>query len=415
MTEASKALTILHTSDWHLGRSLYGRKRYQEHAAFLEWLVSVVEREQVDVLLIAGDVFDSATPSNRAQELYFNFLRQIALSSCRHVVVIAGNHDSPSFLNASRELLSVLNVHVTGSAPENAEEEVIVLRADSGDPELIVCAVPYLREKDLRVFEAGESLEDKDRKSVEGIAGHYAEVFALAEARREALGGGILLVGMGHLFAAGGKTVEGDGVRDLYVGSLAHVSAAVFPKSLDYVALGHLHVPQTVNSSETIRYSGSPLPMGFGEAEQEKSVCLVRFSRGKSLVELVPVPVFQPLKRLRGSLPALLQGIRELAASDSTAWLELVYEGEELVSDLREQLEEAVEGSGLALLRIHNSRLAELTLSREHAEEDLAELDADEVFERCLAAHDIPQEQRQELLRAYREILYSLAEAEPQG
>ena len=158
---------------------------------------------------------------------------------------------------------------------------------------MIVCAVPYLRDRDIRVAEAGESVEDKERKLVEGIRAHYATVAVSAEGKRGELGAGILIVAMGHLFTTGGRTVEGDGVRDLYVGSLAQVSADVFPPCFDYVALGHLHVPQRVGGLETIRYSGSPLPMGFGEAGQRKSVCLAEFQGRAASVQLIDVPVFQ--------------------------------------------------------------------------------------------------------------------------
>jgi len=120
-------MKILHTSDWHLGRSLYGKKRYDEFSAFLDWLAETIEEQGIDALLIAGDVFDTSTPSNRAQALYYRFLCRVATSCCRHVVVIAGNHDSPSFLNAPRELLRALDVHVVGATTENLEDEVIVL------------------------------------------------------------------------------------------------------------------------------------------------------------------------------------------------------------------------------------------------------------------------------------------------
>ena len=107
---------------------------------------------------MAGDVFDSSTPSNRAQELYYRFLCRVAASSCRHVVVIAGNHDSPSFLDATRDLLRALVIHVVGSASADPEDEVLVLRNAQDNPELIVCAVPYLRDRDIREARAGESV-----------------------------------------------------------------------------------------------------------------------------------------------------------------------------------------------------------------------------------------------------------------
>ena len=174
-------MRLLHTSDWHIGRTLYGRKRYEEFEAFLHWLAETIQGDGIDALLVAGDVFDTSVPSNRAQELYYRFLCRVAASPCRHVVVVAGNHDSPSFLNAPRELLKALNVHVIGSASENPEDEVLVLRDGRDTPELIVCAVPYLRDRDIRVAEAGESVEDKERKLIEGIRSRYAAVAAIAE------------------------------------------------------------------------------------------------------------------------------------------------------------------------------------------------------------------------------------------
>src|SRR5690554_6577637 len=121
-------MKLLHTSDWHIGRALYGRKRYEELEAFLDWLADTLTAREVDVLLVAGDVFDTTTPSNRAQELYYRFLCRVAASSCRHVVLVSGNHDSPSFLDAPRELLRALNVHVTGSPASDPAEEVLLLR-----------------------------------------------------------------------------------------------------------------------------------------------------------------------------------------------------------------------------------------------------------------------------------------------
>jgi len=403
-------MKILHTSDWHLGRTLYGRKRYQEFEAFLNWLAETINIEQVDTLLVAGDVFDTSTPSNRAQELYYRFLCHVATSTCRHVVVIAGNHDSPSFLNAPRELLKALNVHVIGSVTENPEDEVLLLRNQDGFPELIVCAVPYLRDRDIRVAEAGESIEDKERKLIEGIRNHYAAVSALAEQKRKELGADIPVVAMGHLFAAGGQTVDGDGVRELYVGSLAHVTAGIFPKCFDYLALGHLHVPQKVNGSETIRYSGSPLPMGFGEAKQQKSVCQVEFHSTAASVQLVDVPVFQKLERVKGDWDEISSRILELSTTDSQAWLEVVYEGDEVIGDLRERLDTAIIDTEMEILRIKNNRIIDCVLGQIHDEETLDDLNVNDVFERCLAVHEVPEEQRPELLRAYQETLSSLYE-----
>ncbi len=409
-------MRVLHTSDWHIGRTLYGRKRYEEFEAFLAWLVETIQQNAIDVLLIAGDVFDTSAPSNRAQELYYRFLcRAAAASSCRHVIIIAGNHDSASFLNAPKELLKALDVHVIGSSTEAPEDEVLVLRNEQDAPELIVCAVPYLRDRDIRMAEAGESVEDKERKLIEGIRTHYATVAALAEQRRKELGADIPIVAMGHLFTAGGQTVEGDGVRELYVGSLAHVAAKIFPACFDYLALGHLHVPQKVNGSEIIRYSGSPLPMGFGEAKQQKSVCQVEFHSMAASVQLINVPVFQKLERVKGDWDGISNRILELSAMGSQGWLEIIYEGDEVIGDLRERLEVAISGTPMEILRIKNSRIIDRVLGQIHEEETLDDLNVNDVFERCLAVHGVPEDQWPELLRAYQETVLSLYEDDLQA
>jgi DNA repair protein SbcD/Mre11 len=403
-------MKILHTSDWHIGRALYGRKRYDEFEAFLNWLVGLIEDEDVDVLLVAGDVFDNSTPSNRAQELYYRFLCRVAASPNRHVVIIAGNHDSPSFLNAPKELLKFLNIHIVGYASDEPADELIVLPGPDHAPRLIVCAIPYLRDRDIRTAEAGESVEDKERKIVEGIRAHYRMIGDAAEQKRAMLEEPVPIVAMGHLFAAGGETIDGDGVRELYIGSLAQVKRDVFPECIDYLALGHLHLPQRVGGSDFIRYSGSPLPIGFGEAARGKSITLVEFSDFAPEVTNIPVPGFQELKTLQGDWPTIARDIAALKAGGSNAWLEIVYEGDEIAGDLRERLDEAVAGTGIEILRVKNNRVLERAMRGMDADEMLDDLDVTDVFKRCLEVHEVPEDQRPALLSAYQEIIAALNE-----
>ncbi len=436
-------MKILHTSDWHLGRSLYGRKRYEEFSAFLKWLAKTIEDEKVDALLVAGDVFDTSMPSNRAQELYYRFLCRVSTSGCRHVVVIAGNHDSPSFLNAPRELLRALNVHVVGSATETLNDQVVVLQKNpqitqmnAENVEAIICAVPYLRDRDIRIVDPGETIDDKNRKLVEGIRKHYSAVVSIAEQKRNELRESaqsenthIPLIAMGHLFTAGGRTVEGDGVRELYVGSLAHVGVEIFPSSIDYLALGHLHVPQAVGSAEHIRYCGSPLPMGFGEAMQEKKVVLVELypqitqmnadgkaekingenQRNLRVTEKV-IPCFQQLVRIVGSLDDIHTKLEELKKEDSRAWLEIEYTGSDIAGNLREMLDEALADSGMEIRRIKNRRVMDRVISSIAENETLDDLDPGDVFSRCLDTFAVPEEEREELIVAYNEIIRDLME-----
>lgn len=403
-------MVILHTSDWHLGRSLHGKKRYAEFAAFLDWLIRIIEERRVEAVLVAGDVFDSTVPSNRAQELYYTFLCRVAASACRHVVVIAGNHDSPTLLEAPKELLRVLDVHVVGGISSNIDDEVLLLTDKNGAPELIVCAVPYLRDRDLRLAEAGESSTDKEEKLVAGIRSHYAEAFRRAGQVRLQHSNTIPLIAMGHLFAAGGSIGEGEGMRELYIGSLARVDGGIFPETVDYAALGHLHIPQKIRKNNLLRYSGSPLAMGFGEAGQRKSVCLVSCGKGDTTVEQVAVPVLQRLERLRGGWPAIAARLQILVEEEASAWLEVVYEGDELLPDLRERLDTIVSGTGLEILRVQNNRLVQQVLAQAHLEESLDDLSVDEVFTRCLESRQVPEEQWPALLSAYSQVLRSLAE-----
>ena len=408
-------MKLLHTSDWHLGRALDSRKRYDEYDAFLNWLAELIESQEIDALLVAGDVFDSTTPSNRAQELYYRFLCRVAASPCRHVVVTAGNHDSPSFLNAPRELLKFLNIHVVGCAAESPADEVIVIKGPDGEPRLIVCAVPYLRDRDIRIAEAGESVEDKEWKIVEGIRAHYRQVYDAALEKQALLKRAVPIIAMGHLYTVGGKTVDGDGVRELYIGSLLHVGRDVFPDCIDYLALGHLHIPQCVGGSDFIRYSGSPLAIGFGEAVQKKSVVLVEFSGEAPAVAEITVPCFQELRTLRGDWPALACGLEELKGRGSRAWLEILYEGEEAAGDLQKRLDEAVEGTTIEILRVRNNRMLERAMSGKGGDETLDDLNVTDVFERCLEAHSVSPERRPALLSAYREIIVSLDEQDPRA
>jgi exonuclease SbcD len=376
-------------------------------------MAQTIEDEKIDVLLVAGDVFDTSTPSNRVQELYYRFLCRVSVSCCRHVVIIAGNHDSPSFLNAPKELLRALKVYVVGSMTDTLDDEVIVLYNDD-TPESIVCAVPYLRDKDIRTVEPGETIDDKNVKLVEGLKNHYADVCGIAERKRTGFKNtghdGIPIIAMGHLFTAGGMTIDGDGVRELYVGSLAHVGKEVFPSSIDYLALGHLHVPQAVGNAEHIRYCGSPIPMGYGEATQEKKVVFIEFTGIVPNIQELPVPRFQQLVRIVGSLDDIYAKLNELKKEESTAWLEIEYTGKDIIGNLREILDEALVDTAMEIRRIKNRPVIDRVISAATEEETLDDLDTGDVFTRCLDAFEVPDEDREELTASYNEIIRSLHE-----
>ncbi len=375
-------MKILHTSDWHLGHHLYGRRRYEEFRRFLAWLVDLIRDEGVEALIIAGDVFDSSIPGNPAQKLYYDFLHDVSASGspCRHVVVIAGNHDSPAFLDAPAGLLSGMNIHVTGRA-RSPEEETFLLCGAGGEPELVVCAVPFLRDRDLYRAADGDSMDERDRLMAEGMKDHYLRAAQAAERLRA--GRAVPMLATGHLFAAGGVISGDDGVRDLRVGSLGQVDAGVFPAAFNYVALGHLHSAQRVHGEERLRYTGSPLPMGFDEVCRGHEVRILE-TQGDGIVSRgVNVPVFQRLERVGGDIAEIESRLDELSASGESVWVEVLYTGSSMISDLRRRVEEHASGA-VEVLRIRNARLLPEGMDADPEQDDLEELGVEAVFERRL-------------------------------
>jgi len=403
-------MKILHTSDWHLGSSLYGQKRYDEFEAFLKWLATSIQKEQIDVCLVAGDIFDTSTPSNRALGLYYQFLNMITAIPGLQIIITAGNHDSPSLINAPQQLLKHLNIHVFGSIPENPENEIIVINDDQGQPSLIVCAVPYLCDRDIRLSEPGESIEAKTRKLENGVQDHYRQVVGIAKAKRDELGGYIPIVAMGHLFVSGGKTFEGDGVRELYVGNLARIRAENLCDGIDYLALGHLHVPQIISGNDTMRYCGSPIALGFGDACQQKQVVIVDFESGAPVICPLPVPKFLDIRTLKGDISNVEIEIGTLLKLDHPVWIEVIFSGTLSASTVQTQLRELTDGTNVMIIRTRPIDTGKYVFNLEEEGESLEDLSEMEVFQRCLDAKNIPTEERQELMDVFSEIIHEMNE-----
>ena len=401
-------MRILHTSDWHLGRSLLGKRRYTEFSLFLDWMLQCIEQHQIEVLIIAGDIFDTTTPSVTAQDQYYNFLARAATqSSCQHIVVIGGNHDSASFLNAPGAILKNLDVHVVGQACDDIQDEVLVLNDRQGEASLIVCAVPFLSDRDIRRYVPLESLADKDERVIEAYHQHYQEVANYAKQLAEQYQ--VPMIATGHLFMTGGLTTEGDGVRDLYVGTLGQLKTDLFSPDFNYVALGHIHQHQKVGGLEHIRYSGSPLPMCFDEIARPKKVLIVDFDEAhQAQIQEVEVPRFQRLDKISGDLKQLRSQIEALKSLNESIWLEVTYASDELQPNLRATLMELIKDSQVEILKLINHQRQPQYLQSEKELETLEELSVDDVFKRLLERQNIPEEQQLELLATYQEALHRL-------
>ncbi len=414
MQGESGKLRIFHTSDWHLGRLLHEQARDEEFDAFLAWLLAAIEREKIDVLLIAGDIFDTSNPTHAAQQRYYQFCTNLSRTCCRHAVITSGNHDSTSFIDVPSELLHCLNVHVIGQPRFGAgksgdpADEVIVLKDAGGNDELIVAAVPFLSDGDVRFSADGEDTTTKAQKMIAGVSAHYRAAAEAAERIRD--GRNIPVIGMGHLYVDGGIHEEDDGVRVTYIGMLGGVGTSVFPASLDYVALGHLHVPQSVGGSDRIRYSGSPLAMGFGEAGQQKSLCRIVFDGKTPKISLCEIPCFHQMARIAGDRAAIESGIRALVNRHEATYISVTYTGTDYIESVQELVDTCIgDADYIKCLYTQNNYIA-LPGGAEDDEdgcESLAELDEKAVFGKLLDAKcpGISAQDRSELMKTFDELL----------
>ena len=400
---------VLHTSDWHIGRRLKEHDRNEEFRNFFDWLEKLIVSEKIDTLLVSGDIFDNTTPTVTAQKIYYSFLTALAKSPCRHTVIISGNHDSPAFLDAPAELLSLSDIHVIGQACENHADEVLALKDSDGNTELIVCAVPFLRDRDVRTAKTDDSFEEIERSLKAGIAGHYAEVFDCA--RKLQGDSGVPVIAMGHMFLDKSKLQKDEGERSLYVGTAVKISSNIFPEWLAYTALGHLHSPQSIGR-ENIRYSGSPIAMTFAEAEGEKSVSIVEFD-GKSLagVKEIPVPVFQELKHIEGTLPEIADQLHKLGFRNESIWLDVSYTGSEPMADLQERIHDyAANFRQLEILAVHDENTASFTGDEQKNPVTLDEISPEKMFEQLLKTKGISEDDTPVFMNMYREILIKAEE-----
>ncbi|QKG52947.1 exonuclease SbcCD subunit D C-terminal domain-containing protein [Hymenobacter sp. BRD67] len=414
-------MRVLHTADWHLGQHfLTGHERLTEQKAFLDWLLATVQAEEVEALVLAGDVFDTTTPSHAAQELYYDFLVRMQGTGCRDIVVVGGNHDSPTLLNASRRLLRALRIHVIGGVPADPTEQIISLAGSSGKTGLVVCAVPFLRDRDLRLSIAGETPDERQLRIHDSIAGHY-KTLSEHDLVRNLREQDVPVLATGHLYAAGGEAREG-AERDVHIGGLGVIAAEHFPAAFDYVALGHLHRPQVVGGRAHIRYSGSPVPLSFTEADDKQQVLLLEFNgAGPPTITSLAVPVSRRLQRFHGELAEVETAILgfDNEAFSLVAWADVLVRSDEAPAEVQRRIQAALQERRnyvLAPRGVRQNRLTETPDALAEAAapiEHLHELTVEEVFRRRVAG--LPPERAAALTATFQELRQLLAEADPQA
>lgn len=398
-------MRIIHTSDWHLGQHFYGKSRAHEHQQFLQWLITQVIEHDVDAIVVAGDVFDTGNPPSYARELYFNFIRELQINTQAHdrecqLVILAGNHDSSAMIGESKQLLSAFSSHVVPAVTTDINEQVFMLNANN--QQAVMCAVPFIRPRDITKSQTGQSVNDKQQGLQQAITQHYQTLFEQAEILAK---NACPIIATGHLTTVGAST--SDSVREIYIGTLDAFPANQFPKA-DYIALGHIHQMQNIAKSDHIRYCGSPIPLSFDESRQNKHVLLVDVNNAeKPNINPLTVPRFQSLAVLKSSVDNIVEDIEELishtmpidegsvahlATTQSTIWLDIEIDSTNYRSDIQamitELLQPYIHNNQIEILLIRRSKQQRQQWLQEQDNTTLDDLSTLDVFEERLSQAD---------------------------
>lgn len=387
-------MRIIHTSDWHLGQYFFTKSRAPEHQHFLNWLVEQVELHHVDAVIVAGDIFDTGSPPSYARELYNKFIVDLQKTGCQ-LVILSGNHDSVSVLNESSALLRYLNTQVITSS---SEPNVITLTNKQAQPIGLVCAIPFLRPRDIQQSIAGQNIEEKQRSLQTAIHDYYQASYQHALEQRAALGIDIPIIATGHLTVVGAALT--DSVRDIYIGTLDAFPSGAFPPA-DYIALGHIHRPQLIGGQENIRYCGSPIALSFDETSQQKSVCLVEFT-GSQLSQVTPleIPITQPLQSIKGSLNQIEQQLATWKdySGDKPVWLDIEVASQDYLIDIQQRIEVLTQDLPVEVVILRRARKQQQGQNHALANETLSELTVEDVFLRRLAQESLEDPEREQRL-----------------
>ncbi len=297
-------MKLLHTSDWHVGRGIRGRSRADEHRAVLAEIAEIAADERVDLVIVAGDLFDTASPTPIAEQIVYQALRDLAATGAE-VVVIAGNHDNPRRWQAIHRLLDGTNVHIVGDVRGPDDGGVLTFDALATR----VAVLPFVSRRGIV-----RSQHLMERRADEHEVRYAERVRQMVATLTAGFDDTMVNVFTTHLTVADGAPVLGGGERAAHIFDYL-VSPAIFPPSCTYVALGHLHQPHELAAPAPTWYSGSPLHLDFGEVEREhKAVILVEAVPGlPATVRPVPLQEGRPLRTVRGRVADLEARREELA------------------------------------------------------------------------------------------------------
>jgi exonuclease SbcD len=289
-------MKILHTSDWHIGRKIYDGSVDETLSFFFDWLITEINKQKIDVLIVAGDIFNNPFPSQSAYELYYRTLYRLSQTNLKQIILTGGNHDSAKTLEAPQELLKLLKINVIGSIPENPQDLIIEIQQNN-KVELAVFAVPFLRDRDIRKSAQGQTDTEIAENIRIGTINYYKKIAKLAENYKQK---NIPVIATGHLFVNDISEMD-EASKSVYIGSLQQLSSSNFPDIFDYYALGHIHIPYKVGNGDKARYSGSPIHLNFSKKMYQPQVILIDIDAEKKNIKPIKVPVFRQLISLEGT------------------------------------------------------------------------------------------------------------------
>jgi len=396
-------MKIVHTADWHIGKKLHKHDLSEDFDLFINWLTKFIEDEKVDLLLISGDIFDLANPSSEARRQYYRALIRLQKLDCK-IIATGGNHDSPAMLDAPQEIMRALDLSVIGGLPQDLNEVIIPVKNKSGKTELVVVAIPYLRDADLRSGEQASNHEDRIEAIRLGIERVFNEAAAICKHKYP----GIPAIAMGHLFTAGIESSESE--RDIQIGNLAAFRASQFGNYYEYLALGHIHKPQRVSADKPVFYSGSPFPLSFSERADEKRILLLDTNTGYE-PDSIAIPNFRKLIKLSGNLSELelkLNSLEHNSSLKSLIEVDLIeeqYDAQKVYA--LDQLVDQFQTDGFEIVkqRVQFENQIEGSSQLYNKDQQLEDLKPKDVFAELIATHQYSKDDQNEIMAAFDEIL----------
>lgn len=351
-------MKFLHTSDWHIGQTFYDYDRYEEHKYFLNWLEKTLVDQQIEVLLVSGDIFDTANPSGASITLFYTFLSNISVKSPNlQVIITAGNHDSAIRLEMPIPLLQNTKIHIIGHVKKKADKTIdydaltIALQNNKNETEVFCLAIPFLRIGDYNKNEQGIYEYNY------GVSQFYKEAFDNINDKKTS---DQVIIAMGHLHAMGVETDPDDTSERPIIGGVENINTTSFPENLKYVALGHIHKPQRLSGKDTIRYSGSPIPLSFSERNYKHQVVVFEINKSNfENLEIIEIPIHTQLLGVPKQHKPIenvlfeLENLPQKNSDDNNApYLEVKVLLNEPIPDLKNRIQEIVQHKNVRLARI---------------------------------------------------------------